>query len=117
MLRPRLAHRLRLVGAFRDAVPMHNRLPGSGPARAECLPSRLFPHESARQHGRQPAARSATHHAWLGLRRDLNHSGKLRLLRMGSRSVHRVVSGNGKPDWIAVAGLQMEIERNKPDAQ
>ena len=44
-----------------------------------------------------------------GLRRDLNRTGKIRLLAMGGRSMHRAAAGNSEPNWIAYVGVQFLI--------
>lgn len=51
-----------------------------------------------------------------GLRRDLNRSGKIRLLLMGGRSAHRALAGNGEPKWMAYVGVQFLIGHDQEPA-
>jgi len=51
-----------------------------------------------------------------GLRRDLNRSGKMRLLLMGGRSVHRALAGSGEPNWIAYVGVQFLVGHDPDEA-
>jgi hypothetical protein len=67
----------------------------------------IYDLQDANRIGTAPKQRELT--LDLGGRRALDHSGRLRLLFMGGRSMQAVTRQNSEPDWIAYAGVQIRL--------